>query len=132
MVIAIPVVHDCSVGMTFRDPRAQLTLHVWLNFGRYFFLFYRTLERRGYSFRFRIRRIERLPLRFVLPLSFHRLLLNNFLYAHVTYSDSESKESKGCYFCSHCLFQHLRLNSSCSPFHELQTQTKRPVQSNEL
>ena len=125
------VVHDCIVGMTFHDPRAQLTLHMWLNFGRYFLnFFYRTLERRGYSFRFRIQGIERLPLR-SLPSIACCLIIFFMLMLLVRIPNSESEESTGRVFCSYRLFQHLWLISSCSPFHELQTQTKQPVQSNE-
>ena len=85
------------VGMTFRDLRAQLTLHVWLNFGRHLsFLSYARAA--GLLVQIPNPRNRKAAFTFRTASSFHRLLLNNFLHAHVTCSDSESEESKGCFF----------------------------------
>ena len=83
-----------SVGM-FRAPTVQLILHVWLNFvGRFFVVDSlggvtrsdsESEELKGY-------------LCFSHCLFRPALVAFNYLHAHLTCSDSESEDSKGCFF----------------------------------
>ena len=106
--------------MTFRDPRAHLTLHMWLNFGRYFFSFLSYTRATGLLVQMPSPRNRT----FRIAPSFHRLRLINFLHAHVTCSDSESEESHGRFFsvhtassstCSLFLHAHLSINFKHKP-----------------
>ena len=113
------------VGM-FRVATVQLTLHVhvWLNFSRYI-LFFFVIDSRGVGLLIQIPnpRNRKATFAFRIAFSFQRLWLVNFIHAHVTSSDSEIRGIEMlCFFCSRCLFQPVWPISSCSPFHEFQTQ----------